>query len=64
MGSPAHVYKEILEEIVRISEIPLDKGKKYTIEELQEIILEAYKNNRDMLLYRTGIATSNILNQA
>lgn len=62
MGSPAHVYKEIIEEIIRIGQIPIEKEKEYTIEELEIIILDFHKNSRDTLLYHAGIAVSNIMN--
>lgn len=61
MGSPAHVYKEIIEEIIRISQIPIEE-KEYAIEELEIIILDFHKNSRDTLLYHAGIAVSNIMN--
>lgn len=62
MGNPAHVYKEIIEEIIRISRISIEEEKEYTIEELEILILDFYKDSRDTLLYYTGIAVSNIMN--
>lgn len=61
MGSPMHVYKEIIEEIIRIDQIPVEEEKEYTIEELETLILDFHKNSRDTLLYHAGIAVSNII---
>lgn len=60
MGSPAHVYKEIIEEIIRISQIPIEE-KEYSIEELETIIFAFHKDSRDTLLFYAGIAVSNIM---